>query len=141
MSPDHQECERQAQELEAENERLEKWVNDLQSGMYINCAYCGHRYGPNNEVPASIVAPPDTVAAKGLATGPDVDIDWTMADVLTAHVEKCPKHPLSAAKKSIQPLKEQIRDLLEAIGRALYHLEDGDPREAKEDLEAVLPEN
>lgn len=23
--------------------RLTKWVSDLQSGMYVNCVYCGHR--------------------------------------------------------------------------------------------------
>ena len=34
-------------EQRQENKRLEQWVNDLQSGMYINCVYCGHRYGPN----------------------------------------------------------------------------------------------
>jgi DNA-directed RNA polymerase subunit RPC12/RpoP len=50
---------------------LEKWVRDLQSGMYINCVYCGHRYGPKEETPDS------------------------MADVLKAHIKKCPKHPLS----------------------------------------------
>ncbi len=38
--------------LKQENERLQEWVNDLQSGMYVNCVYCGHRYGPNNETPA-----------------------------------------------------------------------------------------
>ena len=44
--------------------RLEKWVDDLQSGMYINCVYCGHRYGPKDEVPT------------------------TMADVLKKHIEE-----------------------------------------------------
>lgn len=28
----------------AEIKRLRDWMNDLQSGMYINCVYCGHRY-------------------------------------------------------------------------------------------------
>ncbi len=53
---------------------LEAWVRDLQSGMYINCAYCGHRYGPEKDTPAS------------------------MADVLKQHIEVCPKHPMSALK-------------------------------------------
>lgn len=57
--------------LRAENERLRQWVNDLQSGMYVNCVYCGHRYGPESEVPA------------------------TMAEVLKRHVEQCPEHPMS----------------------------------------------
>lgn len=64
----------------AEIERLEKWVADLQSGMYINCVYCGHRYGPQDEVPA------------------------TMADALTAHVAVCLKHPMSALRSSCEEL-------------------------------------
>jgi len=61
---------------------LEKWVNDLQSGMYINCVYCGHRYGPSESMPAS------------------------MADVLKRHIEQCPKHPMSTLKKELQRLKD-----------------------------------
>ena len=33
-----------------EIERLTQWINDCQSGMYINCVYCGHRYGPEDKV-------------------------------------------------------------------------------------------
>jgi len=51
--------------------RLEDWVADLQAGMYVNCIYCGHRYGPEDDVPA------------------------TMADVLKEHIEHCPEHPAS----------------------------------------------
>jgi len=61
--------------------RYEEWVQDLQSGMYINCVYCGHRYGPDNEVPAA------------------------MADVLKAHIEVCPEHPLSKAMARIAELE------------------------------------
>lgn len=51
---------------------LEAWVNDLQAGLYINCVYCGHRYGPGEtETPAA---------------------------ALTAHIETCPKHPLSTLR-------------------------------------------
>lgn len=60
--------------------RLQKWIDDLQSGMYINCVYCGHRYGPND--PES---PP-------------------MREVLEKHIESCPKHPLSLAKEEIARL-------------------------------------
>jgi len=59
-------------------QKLEKWVNDLQSGMYINCVYCGHNYGPQKDTPVC------------------------MADVLKKHIEKCPDHPLSAYKKCIE---------------------------------------
>ena len=67
-----------------ELQRYKDWVNDLQSEMYINCVYCGHRYGPNSEVPAS------------------------MADVLKEHIEQCPEHPMSALKKENEELKQKI---------------------------------
>ncbi len=46
----------QLQELLAENEKLKAWISDLQSGMFINCVYCGHRYGPKDQMPATLVA-------------------------------------------------------------------------------------
>jgi hypothetical protein len=67
--------------------KLQQWVNDLHSGMYINCVYCGHRCGPKDEVPAS------------------------MADVLKKHIEECPEHPLSHAKKRIAGL-ETVQEAL-----------------------------
>jgi hypothetical protein len=67
--------------MEAENaeiKRLKRFVEDLQSRMYINCVYCGHRYGPADEVPASLV------------------------DVLKAHIEACPKHPLAHLRAAVK---------------------------------------
>ena len=58
----------------AERDRLKAWVDDLQSGMYVNCVYCGHRYGPGETTPVS------------------------MADALKEHIEQCPKHPMSGLK-------------------------------------------
>ena len=79
-------CNLQLQaELQTERDevlRLQHWVQDLQKGMYINCVYCGHRYGPNSEVPAS------------------------MADVLKEHIEQCPKHPMSALKIELATWKK-----------------------------------
>lgn len=72
------------EDLRARVVELEQWVHDLQSGMFINCVYCGHRYGPQDEIPA------------------------TMADALKEHIEQCPKHPMSALKKEL----DQIRRLL-----------------------------
>jgi len=72
--------------LAAENERLKRWVNDLQSGMYVNCVYCGHRYGPQDEVPAS------------------------MADVLTQHIAHCEKHPMNALRSAIEKIYVRIRE-------------------------------
>ena len=51
--------------------KLRTWVADLQSGMYVNCVYCGHRYGPGEMTPVS------------------------MADALKAHVAACPSHPMA----------------------------------------------
>lgn len=67
---------------------LKSWVDDLQAGMYINCVYCGHRYGPDSETPAS------------------------MADVLKEHVERCPEHPMSALRDE----NERLRDRVAALG-------------------------
>jgi len=44
----------QISDLQDENEQLKAWVADLQAGSYINCVYCGHRYGPNCDTPASM---------------------------------------------------------------------------------------
>lgn len=46
----------QLEEVLNENEKLKQWVHDLQSGMFINCVYCGHRYGPKDQMPATLVA-------------------------------------------------------------------------------------
>lgn len=63
--------------------RLREWVDDLQSGMYINCVYCGHRYGPNDGAPAS------------------------MAEVLHEHIRQCPAHPLRACEAERDLLREE----------------------------------
>lgn len=86
-----------AHELYAEIKRLKEWVADLQKGTFINCVYCGHRYGPNHETPVS------------------------MADVLKAHVEQCPEHPMSELKKD----KERVDWLEENIVWALRNHNSG----------------
>jgi hypothetical protein len=55
--------------------------------MYINCVYCGHRYGPKDKVPA------------------------TMADALKQHIEQCPSHPMSVLKKQ----NAEMRELIERV--------------------------
>lgn len=70
--------------VEAERDKLQQWVHDLQAGMYINCVYCGHRYGPDDEVPA------------------------TMAQALKEHVEQCPKHPMSSLRVERDRLREAL---------------------------------
>lgn len=68
----------------SEIERLYTWIGDLQSEMYVNCVYCGLRYGPRDETPVA------------------------MADVLKSHIEICPHHPMSKLKAENQMLKEQL---------------------------------
>lgn len=70
--------------LELENNRLKQWISDLQSGMYVNCVYCGHRYGPAKDTPVA------------------------MADILKKHIEECPEHPLSKAKQLGNAMAEAI---------------------------------
>jgi Zn ribbon nucleic-acid-binding protein len=86
---------------ERERDELRWWVDDLQSGMYVNCVYCGHRYGPGDTTPV------------------------TMADALKAHVEQCPKHPMSAlraklaaAEQERDALREHAKHTLEALAAA-----------------------
>ncbi|OGM09203.1 hypothetical protein A2Z67_04655 [Candidatus Woesebacteria bacterium RBG_13_36_22] len=89
VQKEHLELTDRVIELENEVVRLEKWVDDLQSGMYINCVYCGHRY------------PPGTNAVK--------------RKVLYDHIRQCPKHPLSEAETKIKDLEEEIKMLKSTI--------------------------
>lgn len=80
--------------LQADNERLQQWVSDLQGRMYINCVYCGHRYGPDDEEPEHD----------------------TMQEELRAHVEQCPKHPMSALKADYERLRVEVADTARVAG-------------------------
>ena len=99
------------QKLHTENKQLRRWVNDLQSGMYINCVYCGHRYGPQADTPQS------------------------MADILKQHIEQCPKHPASALKAEIERLRAQLDEVRQAAEVGLENVRilaaetDGESRE------------
>ena len=65
-------------QLVAALDRHRQWVADLQSGMFVNCVYCGHRYGPGETTPVA------------------------MADALKAHIVACPEHPMSALVKACE---------------------------------------
>jgi DNA repair exonuclease SbcCD ATPase subunit len=84
-------CALREQELESEVQRLKQWVADCQSGMYINCVYCGHRYGTREDTPVA------------------------MADVLKEHIEQCPQHPLSAMKKAHEELYQRLKRVRYAV--------------------------
>jgi len=83
-------CKEVLEVFATENTRLRQMVSDLQSGMYVNCVYCGYRYGPVGETPVA------------------------MADVLKAHIETCPKHPMSKIKRE--------RDALLDLGKRAWRL-------------------
>lgn len=78
--------------LQEQNEKLEAWIDDLQSGMYINCVYCGYRYGPN------------TVS------------HVTMRKALEDHIASCPKHPLSTAKSALEQARRELAELKKRSG-------------------------
>ena len=83
-------------ELRFINEELKSWINDLHSGMYINCVYCGHRYGPKESTPCS------------------------MSDVLKEHVENCVEHPMYKLKKRVidvlsRNIESEIDELLNEL--------------------------
>ena len=85
--------EAQRDAARAEVKRLQQWVNDLQSGMYINCVYCGHRYGPDPGTPVA------------------------MAEVLKRHIEQCPSHPLSHVKARLAKAEGVLRVIAEGHGQ------------------------
>jgi hypothetical protein len=76
--------------------RLKLWVADLQSGMYVNCVYCGHRYGPEKNVPIS------------------------MAQILKEHIEKCPDHPMSHLKTRNAVLTKILEAALHCVRSYQY---------------------
>jgi hypothetical protein len=86
-----------AKRVIVESEELKQWVSDCQSGMYINCVYCGHRYGPKDETPIS------------------------MANVLKEHIEQCPKHPMSKLKAE----NEKLRKVEKLAKKILAFMEPG----------------
>lgn len=73
--------------LNGEVERYQQWVRELQSGMTVNCVYCGHSYGPAEETPVS------------------------MADVLKEHIEHCPEHPMAKLKVENERLAAEVERL------------------------------
>lgn len=86
-----EDLEKENEQLRQKNARLQSQVNDLQSGMYINCVYCGHRYGPNPGTPVA------------------------MADILKQHIENCPDHPMSTLKKRVAELEAEVAGLEHTI--------------------------
>jgi hypothetical protein len=79
-------CPECIEELKLKVKRLEQWISDLQSGMHLNCVYCGHRYGPGVSV-----------------------------EVLHDHIQQCPHHPLTRVQHLLVDAMEQIDMLNQEI--------------------------
>lgn len=95
--PDYPALARAAAEVCGEEmTRLRDWVGDLQSGLYINCVYCGFRYGPGESTPATLPEAGETLAATALRE----------------HVSKCPEHPMSRLRAE----RDALRAALEGLG-------------------------
>lgn len=73
-------------DLIAYTRHLEQWVSDLQSGIYVNCVYCGHRFGSDTETPVAF------------------------GEILKQHIAQCPKHPMNDLKKRVADLETIVRD-------------------------------
>jgi len=85
---------KQIEELQKEIARLEQWIDDLQSGLYINCVYCGYNFGREDSV------------------------DESMRTSLQKHMETCPKHPMSILKlrnEKLEGFKTEIDELMELM--------------------------
>lgn len=95
-------------DLERQLAEAKRWVNDLQSGMYINCVYCGHRYGPRESTPVS------------------------MADVLKEHIEQCPKHPMSQLRSKNAAMAEALKKI-----SASHNMSDDSKSASAYDLRAI----
>ena len=91
--------------LRAQLAAVEHWVDDLQSGMFINCVYCGFRYGPGSIHAESLDDPKATAS---------------MRDALTAHVQQCPKHPLAAAEQRVAALEKLLVSAAHALRSYQY---------------------
>lgn len=83
---------KQVNACETELYRYKQWIDDLQSELYVNCVYCGHRYGRGEITSVS------------------------MGDVFHKHIEQCTQHPMFALKKEVELLKNEN----EQLKRTLY---------------------
>jgi len=92
-----------AEEVEGGIAGLKTWIGDLQSGLYINCVYCGFRYGPGESMPATLPDAGETLAATALRE----------------HVEKCPDHPMSHLKARTLAAEARVKEL--AADRDTWH--------------------
>ncbi len=82
-------------QLRAEIARLQDWIDDLQAGLYVNCVYCGHRYGPDDSTPVS------------------------QAEILHRHIAGCTAHPMYKIKLENDRLRDTILTLRDNLTEIL----------------------
>jgi hypothetical protein len=93
--------------------QLRTWINDLQTGMYVNCVYCGHRYGAafcgecngTGRTDDHVNGITHCSACDGSGEGTPV----AMADVLKEHVMHCPEHPMNAMREALEHVQTMAR--------------------------------
>jgi hypothetical protein len=104
----------QTESIGDEIKRLREWIDDLQSGQYVNCVYCGHRYGPafcsecngSGRTDDHVNGITHCSACDGTGEGTPV----ALADVLKQHVAQCPDHPMSKLKKALEVIQQLCSD-------------------------------
>ena len=98
--------------------RLKRWIADLQNGGWVNCVYCGKRYGPSDSTPVAL------------------------SEVLKRHVEECPEHPMSKLKSEIATLSKLVEQACDRWESCLVVEEarQGYPSEERELLCAIRKE-
>ena len=101
-----------------EIKRLRAWIRDLQSGLFVNCVYCGYRYGPawceecegtghiDSYLPGRCKTELECSVCKG--TGRHTPV--ALADVLKEHVAVCPEHPMSKMRDALKDIWKAARD-------------------------------
>jgi len=102
-----QESHAEVERLRARVAELELHVSDLQSGMWINCVYCGHRYGPRDTTAPIIPGAPAT-----------------MGEALTRHIATCHRHPLKAALDRVSELEALVAALAKIFPAARVDVDD-----------------
>lgn len=78
--------------LKSEILRYDAWIEDILSEKYVNCAYCGHRYGKEN--------------------------DSANMEAVRKHVENCSKHPMAKEKERADKAEALARELVELLKEA-----------------------
>jgi len=74
-------------------DKLEQWIDDLSSHMYINCVYCGHRFCKQSESGQHPV--------KKLVE---------YIEKLIEHMEHCSKHPMSKLIVENKRLRAELKN-------------------------------